>query len=153
MLAAPGETGINELMLTSLIEAAAATAVTVFPNTTMTTSYVAGPQPITPAAVRRAIAYVDGHAADPITLEDIAAAAGIGVRALQAGFRRHLDTTPIGYLLRVRLNHAHNALRAADPSVETVATIAHRWGFTHLGRFSVRYRDMFGRRPSETLRS
>ncbi|MBM2619425.1 AraC family transcriptional regulator [Actinoplanes sp. LDG1-06] len=153
ILAAPGETGIHSLMLTSLIETAAATAVTVFPNATMTMNYVPGPEPSTPAAVRRAVAYVDAHAADPITLEDIAAAAGVGVRALQAGFRRHLDTTPMAYLFRVRLEQAHHALQAADPSVATVATIAHRWGFTHLGRFSVRYRSAFGRRPSETLRS
>ncbi|MBU2667954.1 AraC family transcriptional regulator [Actinoplanes bogorensis] len=153
MLTVPGETAIHPLMLSTLIETAAATAVTVFPNTSMTMDYVAGPHPTAPAVVRRAIDYVEAHAADPITLEDIAAAAGVGVRTLQAGFRRYLDTTPIGYLFRVRLDHAHYALQAADPTVETVATIAHRWGFTHLGRFSARYRSTFGRRPSETLRS
>jgi AraC-like DNA-binding protein len=153
ILAVPGGTGIHSLMLTSLIETVAATAVTVFPNTTMTLSYVAGAQPSTPAAVRRAVAHVEAHATDPITVEDIATAAGVGVRALQAGFRRYLDTTPMGYLFRIRLDHAHRALQAADPSVDTVAAIAHRWGFTHLGRFSVRYRSAFGHSPSETLRS
>ncbi|WP_280441972.1 AraC family transcriptional regulator, partial [Nocardia brasiliensis] len=56
-----------------------------------------------PAVVRRAKAYIDTHLADPIGLTDIAAAARIGTRALQAAFRHHLDTTPTEYLRRSRL--------------------------------------------------
>ncbi|WP_306214209.1 AraC family transcriptional regulator [Actinoplanes sp. RD1] len=154
MLTAPGQSGIHPLLLSTVVDTAAATAVTVFPNTTMALDYVSGPQRTAPAAVRRAVAYIDAHASEPITLEDIATAAGLGVRALQAGFQRHLDTTPVGYLFRVRLEHAHRDLQAADPAGgDTVADVAHRWGFAHLGRFAARYRSAFGRRPSETLRT
>ncbi|WP_305790116.1 AraC family transcriptional regulator [Symbioplanes lichenis] len=154
LLTSPGETGIHPLLLASAVETAAATAVTVFPNTTMALDYVSGPRRTAPAAVRRAVAYIDEHAAEPVTLEDIAGAAGLGVRALQACFRRHLDSTPVGYLFRVRLEHAHRDLQAADPAGgDTVADVAHRWGFAHLGRFAARYRDAFGQRPSETLRT
>lgn len=42
----------------------------------------------------------------------------------------------------------------ADPtSGLTVATIAARWGFPHLGRFSVDYRAVYGTTPSRTLRA
>jgi AraC-like DNA-binding protein len=34
----------------------------------------------------------------------------------------------------------------------TVAAVAHRWGFAHLGRFAYAYRARFGVSPSETLR-
>ena len=49
---------------------------------------------------------------------------------------------------------AHRALQEADPSQgATVAEIAARWGFSHPGRFAVDYRHVYGRHPSETLRT
>ncbi|WP_250038444.1 AraC family transcriptional regulator [Paractinoplanes maris] len=152
MLAGPGSSAIHPLMLGAVTEAAATAALTAFPNTTMTVDYLPGSGEVAPAAIRRAIAYMDRHATDPITLEDIAAAAGLGVRALQTGFRRHLDVTPVGYLRRVRLERAHRDLQAADPTNgDTVADIAYRWNFPNLGRFAAYYRTTFGRRPSQTL--
>ena len=35
----------------------------------------------------------------------------------------------------------------------SVAAVAARWGFTHLGRFAIEYRRRFGVHPSQTLRS
>lgn len=152
LLSTPGEEGLHPLMLTAALETAATAAVTVFPNSTMTLDYVAGPGQVAPAAIRRAVAYVDANAASPITLQHIADAAGVGVRALQTGFRRHVGTTPVGYLRRVRLERAHRDLQAADPTNgDTVADIAYRWGFANLGRFAARYHSEFGRRPSQTL--
>jgi len=34
----------------------------------------------------------------------------------------------------------------------TVTATAERWGFGHLGEFSVMYRKRFGESPSQTLR-
>ncbi|GAA0266178.1 AraC family transcriptional regulator [Cryptosporangium japonicum] len=151
MLATAGE-NVPALLLSAAIDIAAATALSVFPNTTMTVDYIAGPGRVPPATVRRAVAYIDAHADQPVTSEDIAAAAGVSVRALQAGFRRHLDTTPLGYLRRVRLEHAHRDLRAADPTTGvTVAAIARKWGFTDLGRFAADYRRTFDCLPRHTL--
>jgi transcriptional regulator GlxA family with amidase domain len=56
------------------------------------------------------------------------------------------------YLQHVRLVRAHETLRRADPQRVTVASVAHRWGFAHLGRFASAYRSRFGTSPSETLR-
>ncbi|GII04215.1 helix-turn-helix domain-containing protein [Planobispora takensis] len=59
--------------------------------------------------------------------EHIAEAVGTSARAIQYAFRRHHDTTPTGYLARVRLERAHRELQAVDPSAgTTVAAIAHR---------------------------
>ncbi|GID31574.1 helix-turn-helix protein [Paractinoplanes brasiliensis] len=115
LLSAPGEADLHPLMLTAALETAATAAVTVFPNSTMTLDYVADPGQVTPAAIRRAVAYADANAASPLTPQNIADAAGVGVRALQTGFRRHVGTTPMGYLRRVRLERAHRDLQAADP--------------------------------------
>ncbi len=50
-----------------------------------------------------------------IGLSDIAAAVGVTPRSVQYTFRRHLGTTPLEYLRRVRLDRAHRDLQAADP--------------------------------------
>jgi hypothetical protein len=67
-------------------------------------------------------------------------------------FRRHLDTTPLGYLRRVRLEHAHRQLTAADPARESVTAVAYRWGFSSPPQFTARYRAAYGIAPSHTLR-
>jgi AraC-like DNA-binding protein len=57
------------------------------------------------------------------------------------------------YLRRIRLMAAHRDLRLADArSRTTVAEIARASGFTHVGRFSLAYRDEYGESPRETLR-
>lgn len=74
------------------------------------------------------------------------------VRAIQLAFRRHLDMTPLEYLRRVRLGHAHHDLLTADPTTTTVTDVAYRWGFPSNSRFSAYYRQAFGTTPGHTLR-
>ena len=94
----------------------------------------------------------DAHAANDISLADIAEAVHVTPRAVQYMFRRHLETTPLQYLRRVRLHHAHQELRGTDRMQETVTAIAARWGFVHTGRFAVLYRQTYGQSPHTTLR-
>jgi AraC-like DNA-binding protein len=107
-----------------------------------------------PAVVRRAVEFMDANAQRDVDIAQVADAARISVRGLQAAFRRHRDQTPLEYLRHVRLDQAHRDLQAADPvGGQTVAAIAARWGFTHPGRFSVEYRRAYGQSPRHTLRS
>jgi AraC-like DNA-binding protein len=152
-LAAPG-VNLTPLLLDQLRRLAAASLLTVFPNTTMTAARLREPGRIPPAAVRRAIAHMDAHADEPLTAATIAAAAGIGVRGLQVAFRRHLDQTPLEYLRRVRLERVHRELQAATPGAGvTVKATARRWGFANPGRFTAEYRAAYGHLPSHTLRT
>jgi len=105
-----------------------------------------------PRALRRAVDVIHDEPERPFTVADLAAIAGMSVRSLQEGFRRHLGRTPMAYLQQQRLLRAHETLREADPTGTTVAAVAHRWGFAHLGRFASAYRKRFGEPPSETLR-
>jgi len=153
-LGAPDSIADVPLVRAGLVDMVAAAALTVFPNTTMQLAYVPGPGRVAPAALRRAIAYIDEHAAEPVTTSDIAAAARVTPRALQAGFRRRFGDTPTGYLRRVRLERAHWDLQAADPTRgDTVAAVAARWGFGHAARFTDFYRERYGVPPSRTLRA
>lgn len=148
----PGSAATNPLVAEQLAQTAAATVLSTFPNTTMTAEHLPGPGHVAPAAIRRAVAFMEEHVAETITVSDIAAAAGTGVRALQHGLSRHYGTTPTGYLLRLRLERAHRDLQAADPATGiTVADIAARWGFPKTGRFFTRYRQTYGQTPGDTL--
>jgi len=109
---------------------------------------VAGP----PRAIRRVVDAIHDEPERPFTVSDLAAIAGMSVRSLQEGFRRHVGCAPMAYLQQERLVRAHDSLRRADPMRVTVAAVAHRWGFAHLGRFASSYRTRFGESPSETLR-
>jgi transcriptional regulator GlxA family with amidase domain len=105
-----------------------------------------------PPQLRRALAFIHDNAQGDIGVGDVAEAVGVTPRSVQYMFRRHLGTTPLEYLRRVRLDCAHRDLKAADPAVDTVTAIAGRWGFSHAGRFSIAYKRAFGTEPSQTLR-
>ena len=106
-----------------------------------------------PALLRRAMTYIEEHAADDVGIGDVASAVYVTPRALQYMFRRHLDSTPMAYLRRVRLEHVHRDLIAGDRTTTTVTAAAARWGFAHTGRFAVLYRETYGQSPHVTLRS
>jgi AraC-like DNA-binding protein len=105
-----------------------------------------------PELLRRAIEYLECNVESDIALADIADAVHVTPRAVQYMFRKHLDTTPLQYLRRLRLHRAHQDLIKADHMYETVTAIAARWGFTHSGRFAVMYRETYGQSPHKTLR-
>jgi AraC-like DNA-binding protein len=153
-LVASGTKEISPLMAHELTRLAAAVMLETFPNTTMTAGHVPGPGWVPPAAVRRAAAFIEAHAGQPVTLADIAAAAGVTGWALQSAFRRCYDTTPVGYLRQARLERAYRELQDAGPAAGvTVAAVARRWGWTSPSQFAAAYRRRFGEAPSRTLRT
>lgn len=144
----PGATS-NPLLVGAATRLLAGAVVTTFPR--QTDEALPRPTDRNPAVIRRAVAFLEEHAHDDIGLAEIAAAAGVTPRAVQFAFRRHLDTTPTAYLRKVRLHRAHDDLVAGDPTRDSVAATAERWGFGNPGRFAAAYRDAFGCSPRETL--
>ena len=105
-----------------------------------------------PGPVHRAVAFIDEHLAQPLGLVEIAAAARLSPLGLVLAFRQHLGTTPGAYLRTARFDAVHHDLLAADPTHgDTVAAIAHRWGFTNLTSFTTEYRTHYGCTPTSTL--
>jgi AraC-like DNA-binding protein len=109
--------------------------------------------PWRPAAVRSAIDIIEAGPDLPLTTSTLATQCHVSVRTLQEGFHRHLGMSPMTYVREVRLRRAHRDLRSADPSRSTVASIAHRWGFTHLGRFAAAHKAMYGETPMQAIRA
>lgn len=145
------EAAASPLLVDSAARLLGAVLLTTFPNTAThphdrTTS--------APATLRHALAFIEEHAHEPISLTRIAAATHVTARTLQLTFRQELGITPTEYLRRFRLDRAHHDLLAVDPADGvSVTAIARRWGFRHAGRFAARYRQVYGRSPRETLRS
>lgn len=105
------------------------------------------------ARLRAAVAHIEAHAAEPVTIQELAAASGLSVRSVQESFRRVFDVSPLTYLRHVRLDRVREELlQAAGPQAGAVGDVARRWGFAHLGRFSAAYAARFGEYPKETLR-
>ena len=115
-LTAPGSAVTEPLVLAQVEDTLSAAALSVFPNTILIApAAVSSIGQVGPGTVRRAVAYIAGHAEQAITLADIAAEAGVSGRALQR-VRRPVRHHPTGYLRRVRLERAHRELRAGDPT-------------------------------------
>jgi AraC-like DNA-binding protein len=155
LLSTEGRAFEYPLVARQLVDLAITAMLNGFPNPTMTADYRQPSRTAGQAAVRRAVAYIDEHADEPISVADVAGATGVGAKELQAAFARDHQTTPLEYLRRVRLDGAHRDLVARTPdggdTVATVAAIAYRWGFANSRLFAALYRATYGRAPGVTL--
>ena len=50
-----------------------------------------------------------------------------------------------------RLPYAQSSSTVGRRAHTTVAAMAHRWGFTHLGRFAAAHKMKFGNTPAQAL--
>lgn len=104
-----------------------------------------------PAYIAKAQNYMRQNLAQPITPEDVAEAVHVSTRALYAGFKLYLNTTPMRYLKELRLDAVRDALANNEGQDISVTTIAMDCGFYHLGHFCAAYKERFGELPRETL--
>lgn len=95
--------------------------------------------------------YMRANFHEPLRISDIAMAAGVGARQLQAAFKAVTGRTPWDHLTAIRLEQARHCL-LENTKKSSVSGIALDCGFTHLGRFSTLYRATYNEAPSETLR-
>ncbi|WP_085476567.1 helix-turn-helix domain-containing protein [Rathayibacter oskolensis] len=108
----------------------------------------AGPRPLS-----QAVELLRSRPEHPWTVSELAAAVSTSVRSLQEAFRRTLDTTPMAYLRRQRLERVREELLVTAAGAVSVTEVATRRGFIHLSRFAAIYRAAFSENPSDTLRS
>lgn len=108
-------------------------------------------RPSAAVVVQRAIEVADTWRG-PLRIASLCEAINISLTGLEVSFRKVTGLTPHAYFLRRRLNRARVELLSADPLEGKVTEVALGQGFTELGRFAVRYRELFGELPSQTLR-
>ena len=76
----------------------------------------------------------------------------VSERTLRIVCGRFAGMSPRTYSSFRRMNAARTALRNAPPAAGSVAAFAEIFGFRSAGRFSARYRQLFGEYPFATLR-
>lgn len=92
--------------------------------------------------------YIQERLCAPLTLADLARAAGVSVRGLNALCHQHHGVAPMDLLRNTRLDAARQRLLAQAEA--NITDTAFAFGFAHLGRFSAYYRQRFGELPKQT---
>ena len=93
----------------------------------------------------RAKDLADARYAEPLGVEEMAAAAGLSRAHFSREFRRAFGESPHSYLLTRRLERAASLLRTTDHSV---AEICLDVGLTSIGSFTTSFKRTFGRTPT-----
>lgn len=95
--------------------------------------------------LRRARDHADRNFAEPLDLQTLAAVAGISKFHFQRLFAATYGRSPAAYLSERRIERAQDLLRATNL---TVTEVCHAVGFSSLGSFSSRFRQVVGETPS-----
>jgi len=103
-----------------------------------------------PGVVRRIEEFIEAHWQEAITIERLAAEAGVSARAIFRAFERSRGYSPMAFAKAIRLKHARQMLTSGDPGVSVTAT-AFQSNFASPSRFAKDYREAFGELPSETM--
>jgi AraC-like DNA-binding protein len=93
----------------------------------------------------RAKDLADARYAEPLGVDDLAAAAGLSRAHFSREFRRAFGESPHGYLLTRRLERAAALLRNTD---RNVAEICLDVGLTSVGSFTTSFKRTFGKTPT-----
>jgi AraC-like DNA-binding protein len=107
---------------------------------------------VSPWHVRRARDLIHEELDETISVTDLAGRVGVSVRSLQNGFRQFLGVTPVEYVRRHRLEKLHQALLESDAD-DSVTELMLECGIMNFGRYAQYYRQQYGCRPSDTLRT
>ncbi|HEY3005525.1 MAG TPA: helix-turn-helix transcriptional regulator [Kribbellaceae bacterium] len=100
--------------------------------------------------LRRARDVADRNYAEPLDLAALASAAGVSKYHFLRCFAAEYGETPMQYLSRRRIERATDLLRATNLTVTEVCNLV---GFSSLGSFSTRFRELVGMSPSEYQRT
>jgi AraC family transcriptional regulator len=96
-------------------------------------------------AISLAIEYLEGHLQEPITVADLAGAAGYSLYHFIRTFNQTVQHTPYDYLMRRRLSEAARALLLND---RRVIDVAFDYQFNNHETFTRAFGRVFGMPPS-----
>ena len=96
--------------------------------------------------LRRAKDLADRNYAQPLDLDALASAAGVSKYHFLRCFAATYGKTPALYLAERRIERAQDLLRATNLTVTEVCMLV---GYSSLGSFSSRFRELVGASPSE----
>jgi transcriptional regulator GlxA family with amidase domain len=99
--------------------------------------------------LRRAKDHADRSFAQPLSLDEMATVACMSKYHFLRLFRATYGVTPMAYVSERRIERAQDLLRATNL---TVTEVCFAVGFSSLGSFSSRFRELVGESPSDFQR-
>ena len=99
--------------------------------------------------VAKVLKLIDSRYSEPLGLDEMASAAGMGRTSFCRHFRRKMGVSPVTYLIRQRMGHARKELVETE---DTISEVAFRCGFNNLSHFNRMFREHFGETPRDLRR-
>jgi len=113
------------------------------------TSPLARPEADRPKAVKRAVEFLQAHACDNVSLEDVSAVSGVGLFHLIRLFQKHVGLTPYAYLTQIRIVKSRQLLRLGVSAAQVALDV----GFADQAHFTKRFKQLTGATPAHYARS
>jgi AraC-like DNA-binding protein len=98
-----------------------------------------------PRSMEPVLAHIRAHLAEPLTLERLAALAGLSVWRFATVFRQRVGMAPHRYVSLLRVQHAQALLREGVP----VASVASEAGFYDQSHLARRFKRVCGMTPTQ----
>lgn len=98
-----------------------------------------------PAAVRHAVGYLEAHYAEPVSLDRLAAVAGVSRFHLAHAFKREVGLPPHAYQTQLRVTHAMRMLRRGW----TISRAAFATGFAAQSHLHRHFKRVLGITPGQ----
>lgn len=96
--------------------------------------------------IATAVAYMENNFQEPINLKNLADKSGLSVRHFTRVFNEYYKTTPINYLLRLRIQYACLLLRKSNCKI---SDIAYKSGFEDSNYFTRQFKKIMGFSPKD----
>lgn len=100
--------------------------------------------PTLPQSLKVALELMQKNIEEPLSLDDLAACAGVSKRQLERRFFRFVGAAPGRYYLELRLTRARQLVLQTNRSITDIAVAT---GFVSLPHFHKRFRDFFDAAP------
>lgn len=97
-----------------------------------------------PAVLKRVRTYIEGHLAERMSIEQLAAVAGLSVFHFARAFKQSQGTTPHEYLVDRRVAHARTLLKETDAPLSEIALAS---GFADQSHFARQFKKRIGISP------
>jgi AraC family transcriptional regulator len=102
------------------------------------------------ARLLRAIIYIHTHLAEPVSIDDIATAAGVKANYFTRLFKRLAGVPPRRYLTEARFERAKELLRGSE---KTLTQIAEETGFADQSHLTTTFQRLAGMTASDFRKS
>ena len=109
-------------------------------------SHSKGPDPRARLSVDNAIRHLEAHFDQSVNLDELSRLTHMSKRSFFRAFQAATGSTPIAYLVNLRLARAAAMLRRHE---ENVTSVAYKVGYNDSNYFARRFHAMFGIPPSE----